>query len=100
MCAFSADDFTLRMFNVNGDSLASEPSAERITAMLFDGDAHVVTAGEKGNICVRASHDLQTVDRFNVKSSVRSMAFGPGTPVSHLILGLDDGRLLIVTRKK
>jgi hypothetical protein len=58
----------------------------------------LVTGSVPGKIVVRRMSDLSIVHRYRTESPVQSVILTE--PEHHVMVGLNDGKLLILTRKK
>eukprot|EP00736_Rhodelphis_marinus_P013944 Rmarinus@m.16402 len=94
---YSAEDFGLHLWMMNGRLLQSVDACERLTAMVVTEDGEfLVTGGERRFVVVRRLYDLKVVKKFPsedcpLDNPITSLVVSPVENV--LLVGLTDGRL-------
>jgi hypothetical protein len=92
---YSLEDNSLHLFTINGFLLCEGNANERLRHMLITSDSEfLVTGGEKGIVVVRQLHSFKVIHKFATNSPITSLAMT--TEERHLIVGLADGKLLII----
>ena len=95
---YSPDDLALHLYNVNGRKATKIELNERLTQMIVTRDSeYLLTGSERGMVVIRHLHSLEYIHKFTVKTKIWSMNLGPEE--KHLFVGLQDGKLLIITLK-
>ncbi|XP_049608212.1 neurobeachin-like protein 1 isoform X1 [Syngnathus scovelli] len=88
------DKNTLHLYSVNGKHLCSEPLKEQITDMCVSGE-FVVTGSEQGYLSIRDLYSLSLcAEPMAMHVPVRCVSVTKEQ--SHILLGLQDGKLIIV----
>jgi WD40 repeat protein len=90
-------DPCLHLYSINGKLLLSESAKDRITAMLIH-EGFLVTGSDSGVLLFRDIFDLMRLTRLDVKAGVSCLALT--RELSHLLVGLENGKLLIVSPPK
>ncbi|XP_061658136.1 neurobeachin-like protein 1 isoform X5 [Syngnathoides biaculeatus] len=88
------DKNTLHLYSVNGKHLCSEPLKEQMTDMCVSGE-FVVIGSEQGNLSIRDLYSLSPcAEPMAMRVPVRCVSVTKEQ--SHILVGLQDGKLIIV----
>ncbi|XP_072228514.1 neurobeachin-like protein 1 isoform X2 [Leuresthes tenuis] len=88
------DKNTLHLYSVNGKHLCSEPLKEQLTDMCVSGE-HVVIGSEQGYLSIRDLYSLSLcAEPMAMRVPVRCVSVTKEQ--SHVLVGLEDGKLIIV----
>ncbi|KAM4537797.1 neurobeachin-like protein 1 isoform 2-T2 [Fundulus diaphanus] len=88
------DKNTLHLYSVNGKHLCSERLKEQVTDMCVSGE-YVIMGSEQGYLCIRDLYSLSlSAEPMAMRVPVRSVSVTKEQ--SHVLVGLDDGKLIIV----
>uniref|UniRef100_A0A672QFS7 Neurobeachin-like protein 2 n=1 Tax=Sinocyclocheilus grahami TaxID=75366 RepID=A0A672QFS7_SINGR len=84
----------LHLYSVNGKHLCSAPLKEQVTDMCVSGE-HVVIGSEQGFLSVRDLYSLALcVSPMAMRVPIRCVSVTKEQ--SHVLVGLDDGKLIVV----
>uniref|UniRef100_A0A8C2BB23 Neurobeachin-like protein 2 n=1 Tax=Cyprinus carpio TaxID=7962 RepID=A0A8C2BB23_CYPCA len=84
----------LHLYSVNGKHLCSTPLKEQVTDMCVSGE-HVVIGSEQGFLSVRDLYSLALcVSPMAMRVPIRCVSVTKEQ--SHVLVGLDDGKLIVV----
>ncbi|XP_069790230.1 neurobeachin-like protein 1 isoform X2 [Narcine bancroftii] len=88
------DKNALHLYSVNGKHLTSETIMEQISDMCVSGE-HIVLGSVEGFLCIR---DLYSLKLSNAPLSMRLPIYCVSITKenSHILVGLEDGKLIIV----
>uniref|UniRef100_A0A3Q2CLK2 BEACH domain-containing protein n=1 Tax=Cyprinodon variegatus TaxID=28743 RepID=A0A3Q2CLK2_CYPVA len=88
------DKNTLHLYSVNGKHLCSEGLKEQVTDMCVSGE-YVIIGSEQGYLSIRDLYSLSLCSEpMAMRVPVRSVSVTKEQ--SHVLVGLDDGKLIIV----
>lgn len=88
------DKNALHLYSVNGKHLCSAPLKEQVTDMCVSGE-HVVIGSEQGFLSVRDLYSLALcVSPMAMRVPIRCVSVTKEQ--SHVLVGLDDGKLIVV----
>ncbi|XP_028319544.1 neurobeachin-like protein 1 isoform X2 [Gouania willdenowi] len=88
------DKNALHLYSVNGKHLCSERLKEQVTDMCVSGE-HVVVGSEQGYLSIRHLYSLElSVEPMAMRVPVRCVSVTKEQ--SHVVVGLHDGKLIIV----
>uniref|UniRef100_A0A2I4BEJ2 Neurobeachin-like protein 2 n=1 Tax=Austrofundulus limnaeus TaxID=52670 RepID=A0A2I4BEJ2_AUSLI len=88
------DKNTLHLYSVNGKHLCSEALKEQVTDMCVTGE-YVVTGSEQGYLSIRDLYSLSlSTEPMAMRVPVRCVSVTKEQ--SHVLVGLEDGKLIIV----
>ncbi|RVE75339.1 hypothetical protein OJAV_G00015710 [Oryzias javanicus] len=88
------DKNTLHLYSVNGKHLCSEPLKEQVTDMCVSGE-YVVIGSEQGYLSIRDLYSLSlSAEPMAMRVPVRCVSVTKEQ--SHVLVGLEDGKLIIV----
>uniref|UniRef100_A0A8C2BAE7 Neurobeachin-like protein 2 n=1 Tax=Cyprinus carpio TaxID=7962 RepID=A0A8C2BAE7_CYPCA len=88
------DKNALHLYSVNGKHLCSTPLKEQVTDMCVSGE-HVVIGSEQGFLSVRDLYSLALcVSPMAMRVPIRCVSVTKEQ--SHVLVGLDDGKLIVV----
>ncbi|KAM4560063.1 neurobeachin-like protein 1 isoform 3-T3 [Odontesthes bonariensis] len=92
--ATQKDKNTLHLYSVNGKHLRSEPLKEQVTDMCVSGE-YVVIGSEQGYLSIRDLYSLTLcAEPMAMRVPVRCVSVTKEQ--SHVLVGLEDGKLIIV----
>uniref|UniRef100_A0A673IL07 Neurobeachin-like 1 n=1 Tax=Sinocyclocheilus rhinocerous TaxID=307959 RepID=A0A673IL07_9TELE len=93
-CVCVQDKNALHLYSVNGKHLCSAPLKEQVTDMCVSGE-HVVIGSEQGFLSVRDLYSLALcVSPMAMRVPIRCVSVTKEQ--SHVLVGLDDGKLIVV----
>ncbi|KTF84080.1 hypothetical protein cypCar_00009942 [Cyprinus carpio] len=88
------DKNALHLYSVNGKHLCSAPLKEQVTDMCVSGE-HVIIGSEQGFLSVRDLYSLALcVSPTAMRVPIRCVSVTKEQ--SHVLVGLDDGKLIVV----
>uniref|UniRef100_A0A8C4NXM4 Neurobeachin-like protein 2 n=1 Tax=Dicentrarchus labrax TaxID=13489 RepID=A0A8C4NXM4_DICLA len=88
------DKNALHLYSVNGKHLCSEPLKEQVTDMCVSGE-YVVIGSEQGYLSIRDLYSLSmSMEPMAMRVPVRCVSVTKEQ--SHVLVGLEDGKLIIV----
>uniref|UniRef100_A0A665U108 Neurobeachin-like 1 n=1 Tax=Echeneis naucrates TaxID=173247 RepID=A0A665U108_ECHNA len=88
------DKNALHLYSVNGKHLCSEPLKEQVTDMCVSGE-YVIIGSEQGYLSVRDLYSLSLcAEPMAMRVPVRCVSVTKEQ--SHVLVGLEDGKLIIV----
>ncbi|KAK9524056.1 hypothetical protein VZT92_017923 [Zoarces viviparus] len=88
------DKNALHLYSVNGKHLCSEPLKEQVTDMCVSGE-YVVIGSEQGYLSIRDLYSLSLcTEPMAMRVPVRCVSVAKEQ--SHVLVGLEDGKLIIV----
>ncbi|KAM3585663.1 uncharacterized protein V6R79_023778 [Siganus canaliculatus] len=88
------DKNALHLYSVNGKHLCSEPLKEQVTDMCVSGE-YVVIGSEQGFLSIRDLYSLSLcMEPMAMRVPVRCVSVTKEQ--SHVLVGLEDGKLIIV----
>ncbi|XP_022602192.1 neurobeachin-like protein 1 [Seriola dumerili] len=88
------DKNALHLYSVNGKHLGSEPLKEQVTDMCVSGE-YVVIGSEQGYLSIRDLYSLSLcAEPMAMRVPVRCVSVTKEQ--SHVLVGLEDGKLIIV----
>ncbi|XP_041835153.1 neurobeachin-like protein 1 isoform X2 [Melanotaenia boesemani] len=88
------DKNTLHLYSVNGKHLCSEPLKEQVTDMCVSGE-YVIIGSEQGYLSIRDLYSLSLcAEPMAMRVPVRCVSVTKEQ--SHVLVGLEDGKLIIV----
>uniref|UniRef100_A0AAQ4QN44 Neurobeachin-like 1 n=1 Tax=Gasterosteus aculeatus aculeatus TaxID=481459 RepID=A0AAQ4QN44_GASAC len=88
------DKNSLHLYSVNGKHLRSEPLKEQVTDMCVSGE-YVVIGSEEGYLSIRDLYSLSLcAEPMAMRVPVRCVSVTKEQ--SHVLVGLEDGKLIIV----
>ncbi|TKS66257.1 Neurobeachin-like protein 1 [Collichthys lucidus] len=88
------DKNALHLYSVNGKHLCSEPLKEQMTDMCVSGE-YVVIGSEQGYLSIRDLYSLSLCSEpMDMRVPVRCVSVTKEQ--SHVLVGLEDGKLIIV----
>ncbi|XP_056156935.1 neurobeachin-like protein 1 [Lampris incognitus] len=88
------DKNALHLYSVNGKHLCSEPLKEQVTDMCVSGE-YVLTGSEQGYLSIRTLYSLSVCAApMAMRVPIRSVSVTKEQ--SHVLVGLEDGKLIIV----
>eukprot|EP00064_Thunnus_orientalis_P017246 superscaffoldBa00003616_g17326 len=88
------DKNALHLYSVNGKHLCSEPLKEQVTDMCVSGE-YVVIGSEQGYLSIRDLYSLSLcAEPMAMRVPVRCVSVTKEQ--SHVLVGLEDGKLIIV----
>ncbi|XP_071320781.1 neurobeachin-like protein 1 isoform X3 [Trachinotus anak] len=88
------DKNALHLYSVNGKHLCSEPLKEQVTDMCVSGE-YVVIGSEQGYLSIRDLYSLSLcAEPMAMRVAVRCVSVTKEQ--SHVLVGLEDGKLIIV----
>uniref|UniRef100_A0A3Q3EE64 Neurobeachin-like protein 2 n=1 Tax=Labrus bergylta TaxID=56723 RepID=A0A3Q3EE64_9LABR len=88
------DKNALHLYSVNGKHLCSEPLKEQVTDMCVSGE-YVVIGSEQGYLSIRDLYSLSlSIEPMAMRVPVRCVAVTKEQ--SQVLVGLDDGKLIII----
>ncbi|XP_062847864.1 neurobeachin-like protein 2 [Trichomycterus rosablanca] len=93
-CSASKEKHTLHVYSVNGSLLASMVMEEPVTALSLVSD-YLILGTLQGNLHIKELFSLnQAAKPLVLKVAVRSVSVTKES--SHILVGLDDGKLIVV----
>uniref|UniRef100_A0A4W6E3W2 Neurobeachin-like protein 2 n=1 Tax=Lates calcarifer TaxID=8187 RepID=A0A4W6E3W2_LATCA len=93
-CLEGKDKNGLHLYSVNGKHLCSEPLKEQVTDMCVSGE-YVVIGSEQGYLSIRDLYSLSLcAEPMAMRVPVRCVSVTKEQ--SHVLVGLEDGKLIIV----
>eukprot|EP00026_Physarum_polycephalum_P000200 Phypoly_transcript_00200.p1 GENE.Phypoly_transcript_00200~~Phypoly_transcript_00200.p1 ORF type:complete len:1988 (-),score=255.41 Phypoly_transcript_00200:62-5914(-) len=96
---YSQTDLVIYLYSINGKLLKTSEESERLNHILITRDSeYLITGGEKGMIVLRSFYSLKTLPtKLSVDSTIFALAMTPDE--RHLLVGLEEGKLLIITAR-
>ncbi|KAK3721190.1 hypothetical protein RRG08_044202 [Elysia crispata] len=86
----------LHLYSVNGKHLCSEPLVHSLGDMCVSGD-HLITGNSAGQLTISEIFGLRPLTTMELLVPIRCVTVANGN--SHVLVGLKDGKLIIVGRK-
>ncbi|KAH3744448.1 neurobeachin 2 [Pelomyxa schiedti] len=94
---YSAEQFTLYLLSVDGKLLTRTLLHEKLGDIIISRDGYfVITGGNRNTVVVRKLHNLKFAHKYSVSCPITSLAMA--VEERHLLVGLTDGNLLIISR--
>jgi hypothetical protein len=94
--AYSPYDLTLHVLSLNGVSIASGDSKERLSCLVMTRNGkYVITGGNQGSVICRNAQNLEVVARWTAEAPITSIEMA--TDEQSILVGLEDGRLMILS---
>ncbi|RXN00425.1 Neurobeachin-like protein 2 [Acipenser ruthenus] len=88
------DKFSLHVYSINGKLLASVVLEEQVSAMCLSQE-HVILGTVQGSLCIRDLYSLKLMmSPLALKVPVHSVSITKEN--SHILVGLGDGKLIVV----
>ncbi|BFZ22107.1 hypothetical protein BsWGS_25146 [Bradybaena similaris] len=87
---------SLHLYSVNGKHLFSQPLEHRLNDMCMSGD-HLVLGNSSGQLIVMETFGLRPITTMELVVPIQCLAMSNIN--SHILVGLKDGKLIIVGRK-
>jgi len=96
---YSQADLMIYLYTINGQLLKSIDTHERLQSMIVSKDnsypEYLITGGERGTVVIRTLYNLRpTNHKLMFGTPIHSLAMS--SDQRHLMVGLEDGRLLII----
>jgi len=96
IATYTAADFTVRLFGLNGTFLSSFHSNERLTTLNLTKEGRfLVLGGGQGTLSARLSDTCETVYRHNCDSAVCCVEMTQDCLT--MLVGLQNGKLMTIT---
>ncbi|GAM17220.1 hypothetical protein SAMD00019534_003950 [Acytostelium subglobosum LB1] len=90
---YSQDDLIIYLYSINGHLLSTVNTHERLQSIIISKDSeYLISGGEKGTLVVRTLYNLKFAHKLTLDTQITSLA----SDQRHLMVGMEDGRLLIV----
>lgn len=87
----------LHLYSVNGKHLAQETVPHPVTTMLI-ANSYLILGNNLGNLVIKDLLQLRTINTMPLHIPITCLAVTNGN--SHLLVGLKDGKLIIVGIKR
>ncbi|EGG24619.1 BEACH domain-containing protein [Cavenderia fasciculata] len=92
---YSQADFVIYLYSINGQFLQSVETHERLNSIIITKDSeYLITGGDKGTVILRTLYNLKFAHKLSFDQPIHSLAMG--SDQKHLMVGLEDGRLIII----
>ncbi|GAM18020.1 hypothetical protein SAMD00019534_011950 [Acytostelium subglobosum LB1] len=92
---YSQDDLMIYLYSINGQLLSSVETHGKLNSMIVSKDSeYLITGGDKGTVVIRTLYNLKFAYKLSFDSAIHSLAMS--NDQRHLMVGLEDGRLLII----
>ncbi|EFA75292.1 BEACH domain-containing protein [Heterostelium album PN500] len=96
---YSQADLVIYLYSINGQLLKSVDTHERLHSIIISRDSeYLISGGDKGTVVLRTLYNLKFAHKLSFDTPINSLAMG--SDQKHLMVGLEDGRLLIIAKSK